>query len=90
MLTCKGKKREEEQSSLCSCCFESIGSHKYWCKICGGSTCRKCLIRERELKDETKAFFCDKCDQEYLQAMNGILHFNRTERLEKALSRLIQ
>lgn len=55
-----------------------MGSNKYWCRICGNSTCRKCLIRERELRDESKAFFCEKCDQQYLKAMDGIELFNKT------------
>ena len=34
--------------------------------------------------------FCEKCDQEYLKAMDGITHFNKTEMLEQTLARLIQ
>lgn len=47
-------------------------------------------MRERELRDETRAFFCEKCDQEYLQAMDGIKQFNQTEQLERMLERLVQ
>ena len=60
------------------------------CRICGCPTCRKCLLRERELKDETRALFCEKCDSEYLRAMQGIEHYNEVERLQTMLDRLVK
>jgi hypothetical protein len=47
-------------------------------------------VRERELKDETRTFFCEKCDQQYLQAMSNITFFNKSEELRKGFDRLVK
>lgn len=58
-LNCKVKKlKDEETSNLCTSCYEQLNTQKYMCRICGNHTCKKCLIRERELRDESKTMFC--------------------------------
>lgn len=93
VLTARPRRREEkeeEDSNLCSSCYEELLSHKHWCRICGGHTCKKCLVRERELKDETRTLFCEKCDQQYLQAMSAIVFYNQVDELQRAFARLVK
>jgi hypothetical protein len=90
VLNVHSRRKEEEGSNLCCSCYEELQTQKYWCRACGGHTCKKCLVRERELKDETRALFCEKCDQQYLQAMSGIAFYNQVEQLQRAFARLVK
>jgi hypothetical protein len=92
VLNCKLKKvrEDDETSNLCASCYEELTSNRYSCRICGNHTCKKCLVRERELKDETRTLFCEKCDLQYLQAMSGISFYNKVDELQRAFSRLVK